>query len=91
MNLVPSGPWHGVGWLEFGGLHSFILSSINPNTFGGGGEGAKKTIFRKEEGREGGGKKCVQRTLGGMEGGGLEPGTYSVLGEGPQLHVMGVV
>ena len=58
----------------------------NPNTFRGGGEGAKNSL-PKEEGREGGEKMCGARPRGP----GLEPGTYCVLGEGPQLHATGVL
>ena len=48
-----------------------------------------KSIFAvKEEGREGGEKRRVQRALSGP---GLEPGTCRLLGDGPQLHAMGVV
>ena len=50
------------------------------------GEGTKNYL-PKEEGREGGEKARGARPPGP----GLEPGTWRVLGEGPQLHAMGVV
>ena len=57
---------------------------FNPNTFTGVvGKVRKKTYLPKEEGREDGGKSA--------RGLGLEPGTYRVLGEGPQVHAAGAV
>ena len=61
-------------------MYCFEVPSFNPNTFAG--------LVGKEEEREGGGKKtCAARPRGP----GLEPRTCCVLGEGPQLHDMGVV
>ena len=55
---------------------SFYLVYINPNTFmGGDGEGAKKKILPKEEGRV---EKESARSPPG-----LKPRTFRVLGEGP--------
>ena len=48
-----------------------------------------KTFRRRKEGREGGEKKKPRTAR--PRGRGLEPGTCRVLGEGPQLHAMGVV
>ena len=53
----------------------------------GGGEGLKNCL-PEEEGREGGEKIECSAPPGE---GGLEPRTYHMLGEGPQLHVTEVV
>ena len=62
---------------------------LNPNlTVGWVGKVQKKHL-PKEEGREGGEKKHAQRAR--PPGPWLEPGTCRMVGEGPQLHAMGVV
>ena len=58
------------------------VKQVNPNTFGG--EGAKK-----KGGRKGGWEGKKARAVRPW-GSGLEPGTCHVLGEGPQLHTMGL-
>ena len=47
----------------------------------------RKKYLPKEEGREGGEDK--KRTQRARRGPGLEPGTYRMLDEGPQLHAIG--
>ena len=62
------------------------VSLFNPNTFVGvGGEGAKKP----EGGRKGGWR--IKAHAARPRGLGLKSKTCRVLGEGPQLHAMGVV
>ena len=52
----------------------------------------KKTYLPKKGGRVGGEKKKPRtQRAHGCRGSGLKPGTCRVLGEGPQLHAMGVV
>ena len=53
----------------------------------------KQKNLSPEEGREGwrGKKKTRTQRAHGCRGSGLKPGTCRVLGEGPQLHAMGVV
>ena len=48
-----------------------------------------KVQKKEEEEREDGEKRRTQRARMGRVG--LEPGTYCMLGEGPQLHATGVV
>ena len=58
---------------------------LNPNTFTAVVGKVQKNYLPKEGGREGGEKKAhAVRPQ-------LEPRTYRMLGEGPQLHAMGVV
>ena len=71
---------------SFFSLILYSISVITP-TLSWGGEGAKK--LSPEEGWKGMWRKKAH--VAHLWGPGLEPGTYHVLGEGPQLHAMGVV
>ena len=62
--------------------------SFNPNTFTGVVEKVWKNYLPKEE-EKGGRRKRAHAVC--PRGPGLEPRTYCVLGEGPQLHATGVV
>ena len=63
-------------------------TAFNPNTFVGLVGKVRKKLS-PEGGRKGGWRKKARAAR--PPGPGLEPGTCSVLGEGPQLHATGVV
>ena len=75
-----------IEWCEASGVKCLI---INLNVPAGWVGKVQKNYLPKEEGRKGGWRKKGHAAC--PPGPVLEPGACHVLGEGPQLHAMGVV